>query len=229
MSDPIQAPGANQKVAPAANAAAGDNTFRGIDLSKYRLSDELCKSRNTNGNKVKGLSMALFPQCGDVKAMGKSVFYAGCDYQSKNGITWDLKTETGEIESNCRGKRSYFLKRSMIDIEIELNANALADEALMDWVQRRTRSGSGENAVVRAHGPRSIESYMLVLIDDISGTLAIYPDVQYLPASIQIKYVNDTPSTFKLMFNASEVDLGDGTEPFFYEVRNFQKPALKAA
>jgi hypothetical protein len=222
MPDPIQAPGGMpqpQSAGPAKVAAQSKASgFKGIDLSQYLLSSETCIARNKSANKVHGLDVALFPQCGSAADLAKSIFYVGCEYQSKSGVTWSMKAETGEIETNCPGRKVMFMKREFVDIEVDLNANAIADSDLMDWVQGRRAAMGG---AVRTHGFGSIRSYMLVLIDSVSSTMSIYPDVQYVPTNIDIKYAYDAPPTMKLMFTASLVDLGDGSEPFFSEVRSF--------
>jgi hypothetical protein len=50
-------------------------------------------------------------------------------------------------------------------------------------------------------------------------TAAIYPDVQYVMDSIQVKKTFDSEPTSKIMLTVNKADIGDG-DPFFYEVRS---------
>ena len=217
MTDSIAMPKAPTK----ANTQAPQAGYLGVDLGEFQLGTEECKKINGNGSLVRGLEFLLFPQCNNGAEANKPIISIPCDYQTKDGITWALKHETGEISTNCPNETRLFTKKENMTLEVGLSAIALNDASMMDFLQGRI---IGANGNVRATGFGAIRNYTAVLIDRESMTMAIYPNVQYKPDSVEVKYSYDNEPSSKIMFMVSKADLGDG-QPFFYEVRSIAPKA----
>lgn len=203
------------KKATATNAVApvqNDNPL-GLDLGDFRLTSDACTRANQSGYLVYGLEFYLFQQCSDT--MNLPILHLNCEAQTQDGITWDLKADTAEISTNCPNSKRSYLKHESMTIEVGLSAVALADPAIMDFLEGRRAAANGN---LRSYGHGSIKTYTVALVDRQSMTAAIYPSVQYIPSSIQVKRAWNSEPSSKIMFTVSKADLGDG-DPFFYEVR----------
>jgi hypothetical protein len=217
------------KGSPKGGAMAPNNTpatpgkgYLGVDLGDFQMSPDECKKVNGSGSLVRGLEVLLFPQCqGDEVNNNQPILSIKCEGQTKDGVTWDLKHETGEINTNCPNETRYYTKKEMMTVEVGISAITLNDEGFIGFSQGMV---DGPNGNKRAIGYGAIRNYILVLLDRESGTMAIYPNVQYKPESVQIKYTFDSEPTSKIMFQVSKTDLGDG-QPFFYEVRKIEPKA----
>ena len=186
----------------------------GLDLGEFRLTTDACKRANQSGYLVYGLEFYLFEQCSET--MNSPILHLNCEAQTQDGITWDLKADTAEISTNCPNSKRSYLKHESMTIEVGLSAVALADPTIMDFLQG-VRSAANGN--LRTYGYGSIKTYTVALVDRQSMTAAIYPSVQYIPSSIQVKRAWNSEPSSKIMFTVSKADLGDG-DPFFYEVRS---------
>jgi hypothetical protein len=200
---------------PSASGATATSGYLGVDLGEFQLGAEVCSESKGSGFHVRGVDFLLFPQCegGNLSA---PIINIPCGMQTKEGVTWKLDTETGEIETNCPGKKRKYLKDEMMTLTVSLNAIALNNSELMSLLQGRQTSPAGN---MRIGGYGSLKRYIVALIDRESMTMAIYPDAQYVPESLEIKYAYDSEPSSEITFDISKVDLGDG-QPFFYEVRS---------
>lgn len=197
-----------------ATAPEPNNNPLGLDLGDFRLTSDACKRANQSGYLVYGLEFYLFQQCSD--SMNSPILHLNCEAQTQDGITWDLKADTAEISTNCPNSKRSYLKHESMTIEVGLSAVALADPTIMDFLEGRRAAANGN---LRSYGHGSIKTYTVALVDRQSMTAAIYPSVQYIPSSIQIKRAWNSEPSSKIMFTVSKADLGDG-DPFFYEVRS---------
>lgn len=195
----------------------------GLNLGEFRLTDEECRRANTASRLVYGVEFYLFEQCSE--NMNSPILYLNCEAQTQDGITIDLKAETGEIQTNCPGSKRSYLKTETMTLEVSLSAVALADSTIIDFLEGRKSSGNGN---IRSYGHGAVKTYMVALVDRESMTAAIYPYVQYIPSSIQIKRAFNSEPSSKIMFTVSKANLGDG-DPFFYEVRSIASNAPLAA
>lgn len=186
----------------------------GLDLGAFRLSDEECKRAKSASKLVYGLEFYLFEQCSD--NLNSPVFHLSCEGQTQDGITIDLKADVGEVATNCPNSKRSFLKHESVTIEVSLSAVALADSGIMSFLEGRRL---GENGNMRSYGHGAVKNYMAVLVDPESETAEIYPNVQYIPSSIQIKRAWNSEPSSKIMFTASKANIGDG-KAFFSEVRS---------
>ena len=216
MTDSIMMPKAPNK----ANAQAPEAGYLGVDLGEFQLGAEACSESKGYGFHIRGLEFLLFPQC-ESGNLSTPIVSIPCGLQTKEGITWKLDTETGEIETNCPGKKRKYLKDEMMTLTVSLNAIALNNPELMALLQGRQTSAAGN---MRIGGYGSLKRYIVALIDRESMTMAIYPDAQYIPESLEIKYAYDSEPSSEITFDISKVDLGDG-QPFFYEVRSIAPKA----
>ncbi len=186
----------------------------GLDLGEFRLTSEECRRANQGAKLVYGLDFMLFEQCSN--SMNTPILSINCEAQTADGITWDLKADTGEIATNCPNSKRSYLKHESMTIEVSLSAIALADRHIIDFLEGRRTAANGN---VRSYGFGAVKTYIVALIDRESMTAAIYPSVQYIPSSIQIKRAWNSEPSSKIMFTVSKADMGDG-DPFFYETRS---------
>ena len=214
MTDIIM-PNTSKKTASmnAPSMPVNDNPL-GLDLGEFRLTSDACKRANQSGYLVYGLEFYLFEQCSET--MNSPILHLNCEAQTQDGITWDLKADTAEISTNCPNSKRSYLKHESMTIEVGLSAVALADTAVMDFLQGVRTAANGS---LRSYGYGAIRTYTVALVDRQSMTAAIYPSVQYIPSSIQVKRAWNSEPSSKIMFTVSKADLGDG-DPFFYEVRS---------
>lgn len=224
MSDysPATAP-KSQKASATAPTASATASHLGIDLGDYQLSKAACDRSNNNRSLIRGLELYLYPQC-SMDGQNTPLLSIPCEYQTKEGITWAMEAETGEIETNCPGTTRKYMKKEMMKITVSINALALNDDSLLNMLQGRI---TGKTGNMRSIGFGAIRSFIIALVDRESGTVAIYPDVQYVPGEMSIKYSYDSEPSTELTFEVSKADIGDG-EPFFYEVRTLEPKAVAA-
>lgn len=222
MSDILMPKSTKASSMTAPNVPVNGNPL-GLDLGEFRLTNEECRRANNASRLVYGVEFYLFEQCSE--NLNSPILHLNCEAQTQDGITIDLKAETGEIQTNCPGSKRSFLKTETMMIEVSLSAVALADNTIIDFLEGRRTGGSGN---VRSYGHGAVKTYMVALVDRESLTAAIYPYVQYIPSSIQIKRAFNSEPSSKIMFTVSKADIGDG-DPFFYEVRSIAPNASPAA
>ena len=151
----------------------------GADLAKYTLNGGQCDALQ-GSRRVQGVTVRIYPQCGDLLTGDAPFVEIPCDLQGTAGVDWMLKSKTAMIETACAMSSGIpYLTGFDASITVDINANGVYTTAIYDLLMGSTLVSPN---VSRQSGAK-IRTCLVELIDTVNRVRIVVPSAFLMPES----------------------------------------------